>query len=280
VYACVLDAAVDRLASAMGLGEADPDRATTLDEAAELFMVAAEADATASAALLGLFRVARLSNDARHLAYLENAAAGEGSATAFARGLLVQAYQYFGDVPAARSTADLLTSDESAEWLAEYAHMSLFWMDLWAGDFAGAERHLAAYVPDTDDEAELWRAATEALAAATGGDAMPIGDDNRELLAGPTLAREDGSARNVSVETYPNPFNPTTTLTLRLRTDERANVSVFDVVGRRIAQLHDGVLEAGVHRIRWTALDLPSGSYFIVVRTGTGVTTVPVIFQK
>ena len=37
----------------------------------------------------------------------------------------------------------------------------------------------------------------------------------------------------------------------------RADVSVYDVAGRRVATLHRGALEAGVHRLTWSGLEPP-----------------------
>ena len=62
---------------------------------------------------------------------------------------------------------------------------------------------------------------------------------------------------------YPNPFNPSTTLTFTLGSPTPVTVEVFDVLGRRVAVLLDGtLLEAGEHRITFDAAGLPAGVYF------------------
>jgi len=63
---------------------------------------------------------------------------------------------------------------------------------------------------------------------------------------------------------YPNPFNPTTQFTLTL--DQRQNVliEVYNLLGRRVALLHDGLLEAQErHTFTFEADNLPSGLYLI-----------------
>lgn len=45
-------------------------------------------------------------------------------------------------------------------------------------------------------------------------------------------------------------------------------VVVFDVLGREVANLHDGLVEAGEHRLPFDGADLPSGLY--VVRASAG----------
>ena len=67
---------------------------------------------------------------------------------------------------------------------------------------------------------------------------------------------------------YPNPFNPRTTIEFSLAKEGRANLAIFDLAGRRVRQLWDGVMEAGLHRRQWDGLDsqgrsLPSGVYAV-----------------
>jgi hypothetical protein len=62
-------------------------------------------------------------------------------------------------------------------------------------------------------------------------------------------------------QNYPNPFNPTTVIAFDLARDGRATLEVFDLLGRRVMTLVDGVLAAGEHRVTLDAADLPSGTY-------------------
>ncbi|MEP0548950.1 MAG: kelch repeat-containing protein [Rhodothermales bacterium] len=50
---------------------------------------------------------------------------------------------------------------------------------------------------------------------------------------------------------YPNPFAGTTTLPLRLDRAGAVTLTVYDVRGRQVAVLVDGVLTAGEHRVAW-----------------------------
>ncbi|HNR67390.1 MAG TPA: NosD domain-containing protein [bacterium] len=66
---------------------------------------------------------------------------------------------------------------------------------------------------------------------------------------------------------YPNPFNPQTTLGFHL---ERAGVvmlSVFDLLGRQVAQLADRHFEPGYHQIEFDGSGLPSGIYLYRIKT-------------
>ena len=65
---------------------------------------------------------------------------------------------------------------------------------------------------------------------------------------------------------YPNPVR--SEATFHLRVDETTNVSivVYDILGREVARLVDGVLEAGSYDVRWDAQSLPSGTYLARMR--------------
>ncbi|MEM1093231.1 MAG: endo-1,4-beta-xylanase [Bacteroidota bacterium] len=61
---------------------------------------------------------------------------------------------------------------------------------------------------------------------------------------------------------YPNPFNPTTTIRYALPATSQVSLRVFDVLGRQVALVHDGVQAAGWHSAVFaSAADLASGLY-------------------
>jgi hypothetical protein len=80
------------------------------------------------------------------------------------------------------------------------------------------------------------------------------------------------SAKPVAVlgANYPNPFNPTTEFTFTVDQPQVVTVEVLDVLGRRVALLHEGFVWAGeVHHVQFTAGSEPSGVYFYRVRGET-----------
>jgi hypothetical protein len=70
-------------------------------------------------------------------------------------------------------------------------------------------------------------------------------------------------------QNYPNPFNPSTTISFELATSQQARVEVYDVLGRSVAVLQDGVLAKGMHQVTFNAMNLPSGIYVYRLATPT-----------
>ena len=76
---------------------------------------------------------------------------------------------------------------------------------------------------------------------------------------------------NLSV--FPNPFNPSTTLTYTLPHAGNANLKIFNLLGREVATLVNGPQTAGSHSIVWNAPNQPSGIYLSVLEVN-GIHTV------
>lgn len=68
----------------------------------------------------------------------------------------------------------------------------------------------------------------------------------------------DGFALN---QNYPNPFNPSTTLSFSVPKSQNVRLSVYDLTGREVKMLVNGVVEAGAHQVTFDATSLTSGVY-------------------
>ncbi len=78
---------------------------------------------------------------------------------------------------------------------------------------------------------------------------------------------------SAKLSAWPNPFNPSTTLRWTLPERVHCRVSIHEVSGREVAELAEGVMEAGEHERGWTARDergrpLSSGVYILRLRAG------------
>ncbi len=79
---------------------------------------------------------------------------------------------------------------------------------------------------------------------------------------------------------YPNPFNPTTTLSFTMESTEVANLSVYNMVGQKVATLVDGVVGSGSHEVVFDASNLSSGVYFYTLSAGANVETRKMVLTK
>nr|MBC8277020.1 T9SS type A sorting domain-containing protein [FCB group bacterium] len=67
---------------------------------------------------------------------------------------------------------------------------------------------------------------------------------------------------------YPNPFNPSTTLSFSLPTAGEVALNVYNIQGREVAKLIDGFQPAGSHQVTFDAKNLTSGVYFVRLEAG------------
>ncbi|RJP74182.1 MAG: T9SS C-terminal target domain-containing protein [Candidatus Zixiibacteriota bacterium] len=78
----------------------------------------------------------------------------------------------------------------------------------------------------------------------------------------------------------PNPFNPTTTLRFEVPQAERVTLSIFDIAGREVATLVDGMQQPGSHTVTFDANGLPSGVYLCRLQVGAQTTTGKMVLMK
>ncbi len=85
---------------------------------------------------------------------------------------------------------------------------------------------------------------------------------------------------------YPNPFNPQTNIPVALPKESTIDLSVYDVLGKKVATVFSGKKEAGRHLFRFniqsvTGRHLGSGVYFYrLVIQGQAVVTKKMMLLK
>jgi hypothetical protein len=78
----------------------------------------------------------------------------------------------------------------------------------------------------------------------------------------------------------PNPFNPTSTISYQLSTNNHVNISVFDVAGRQVAELVDDWIQPGSHQATFDGSELASGLYFVRMVAGDYNNILKIMLEK
>jgi len=81
-------------------------------------------------------------------------------------------------------------------------------------------------------------------------------------------------------QNYPNPFNPTTILSFQLARSSHTTLKIYDVYGREVSVLVDGMRSAGMYKEQFHAQGLASGVYFARLQTTTQSQTIKIMLMK
>lgn len=85
--------------------------------------------------------------------------------------------------------------------------------------------------------------------------------------------REDTPDRFVLQQNYPNPFNPSTTIRYSVAEAGPVQLTVYNVMGQKVAQLINETKTAGSYQVTWNAADQASGIYYYRLKAGSQVIT-------
>ncbi len=161
-----------------------------------------------------------------------------------------------------------------------------FFVGVSASLVGGADR--PARVDTDDDGSRSWffydpdiAGVIDSLGTAAFGTRMD--DPKFVLFPGAFMIRATGEPRLVATETrpspvpislhpsFPNPLRTATTISYTLPDADHVTVSVYDVTGRLIATLADGVRPPGEHTVQWDATGLAAGTYLCRMQAGAEV---------
>jgi hypothetical protein len=112
-----------------------------------------------------------------------------------------------------------------------------------------------------------------------------LGSGARDLLETGQTTPNDVDTRavmpgSIELTAYPNPFNPSATLSFSLAKESRVRLIVYDMNGREVRVLTDGVAAAGENAVQFNGSDLPSGLYFARLQTGEQTITRKLLLMK
>jgi hypothetical protein len=90
---------------------------------------------------------------------------------------------------------------------------------------------------------------------------------------------------NFSLTSYPNPFNPSTTIKYTLPESANVSIKIYDVLGNEVKEINEGFKLAGTYKIIWNGdnsfnQNVSSGVYLIALKTDNNLLTHKVILLR
>jgi len=143
-------------------------------------------------------------------------------------------------------------SDHASFW--DYDYPAILGIEDFSGDF-NPYYHTTGDNMSHINASYFWEFTRAAIGAAA---TLATPDSTMTSIGEPGVL----ASRFVLYGIYPNPFNASTTISFALPAVSDVNLAVYDILGRKVAQLYDGQLGVGAHRIAWKADDMSSGLYF------------------
>jgi hypothetical protein len=99
-----------------------------------------------------------------------------------------------------------------------------------------------------------------------------------------TLGINNGGAsgpyRLILARNYPNPFNASTTIEFTLPEAAEVQLSIYNILGQKVAVIFAGIKQAGAHSVTWDAGDSPSGVYFARLESGDQARAIKMVLLR
>ncbi|MCX7836203.1 MAG: T9SS type A sorting domain-containing protein [bacterium] len=97
---------------------------------------------------------------------------------------------------------------------------------------------------------------------------MDVSNGNFAILVNSVALRENSIPKEFTLEkAYPNPFNTSTVLKVGVPKDANVTLAIYNLMGQKVATLHQGKLSAGYHSFTWNAPQISSGIYIVRMET-------------
>lgn len=101
------------------------------------------------------------------------------------------------------------------------------------------------------------------------------------FVSGVTGIQSNGIAASFTLnQNFPNPFNPSTTISFELPKTASVSLAIYDVNGKKVDELINGELSRGSHYVNWNGTNMSSGIYYYVLRANDIEMTKTMVLTK
>ena len=113
-------------------------------------------------------------------------------------------------------------------------------------------------------------------------DMLPPDDSGRYAfkIASPQQNKGSQTDSKIEVQIVPNPFHTTAEITVDVSKGILLNVTLFDIVGKKVAELINGLAEKEHYTFTISNEQIAEGAYFLRVQSGNTVVTRKVYLVK
>ena len=87
-------------------------------------------------------------------------------------------------------------------------------------------------------------------------------------------------SRNSALTSYPNPFNPQTTVTLYMDKKETVKINVYNILGQLVVTLFVGIADKGEMKFTFNGQRLSSGTYVVVMQSESSIINHKILLLK
>ena len=114
------------------------------------------------------------------------------------------------------------------------------------------------------------------------GDALLVNIDGNGCHHNHRDANNSFGSDNFSLNSFPNPFSSSTTISFSLSQPEKVSVKIFDMAGRLVKILANTEMQAGRHQLEWNTANenINAGIYFLKIETKEYAETKNVVIVK
>lgn len=102
-----------------------------------------------------------------------------------------------------------------------------------------------------------------------------------EYIPATSIDRDDTDIREFRLMgNYPNPFNPVTQIRFELAHAAEVDLAVFDLLGRRLVTLREGMMSGGMHSVSFDGAGFASGTYLVRMQVAGTTSTTKMMLLK